>query len=366
MSHPYVHRRVKVTGTSKAELNNQQGLVKNYSTDNMRYTVALDNGRSVALKPANLIPIDNADEAASGGIPGMSGIPAMSGMPDLSKLMGMMPPWLMQKLMRGEIPGLDDAERLLHSFLPPGVTLMHIGGATVLFLAMTYKLGFMKTLVLFGLVGFILFLAHGAFSRAGGGINGVKAGGQAVGEYVSDKIFETTKQKVSYNVGLGVAVVALLGVLYYVLFAGFVSSLFSFGSSGNDYSYDEPPITASEAYSKGFEDGSAGRPRDWSSHVTLARQKFEENQKYHGESFSSAPSGSSGFSLGSLFGGGGGFGIGKLMSLGFFARQVYTLGSVPGGSWSMELAYANFMNQNTMQKCLFAFMLLRLFGISPI
>lgn len=55
MSAPYVGKRVQVVDTSRDELNGSIGTALEYDRDKGRYTVRLDNGQSVALKPANLL-----------------------------------------------------------------------------------------------------------------------------------------------------------------------------------------------------------------------------------------------------------------------------------------------------------------------
>jgi len=54
MSAPFVGKRVQVVETSRDELNGSIGTALEYDRDKGRYTVRLDNGQSVALKPANL------------------------------------------------------------------------------------------------------------------------------------------------------------------------------------------------------------------------------------------------------------------------------------------------------------------------
>jgi hypothetical protein len=68
----------------------------------------LSSGTRISLKPSNLIPVENANAGGGfGGIPGGFG-----GMPNMQGMMNSLPPWLQEKLRRGETPGLNDLKRL--------------------------------------------------------------------------------------------------------------------------------------------------------------------------------------------------------------------------------------------------------------
>mmetsp|Transcript_4078 Transcript_4078/g.6320 ORF Transcript_4078/g.6320 Transcript_4078/m.6320 type:complete len:349 (+) Transcript_4078:74-1120(+) len=348
MSAPYINRRVRVVGTSQPELNNQEGRATAYNTEKMRYTVLLDNGRSVALKPANLSPAGSEDEDSGhsgmgGGFPGMGGgFPGMSGMPDLSQLLNNLPPWLRTMLMRGQLPSMGDLERLL----PPGINIVHIGILVVIFVLMLFKFGLLKTGLLFAVCGFVVQAGFGAYVQSGGGVAGIKAAGVAIGRQASAKIFSVTKQHISPNLSLGAVGVALVGVLYYTFLTGQAS--LSPSSSAYTRSYG---ISPADAYDRGYEDALAGRPHNYAAHMDT--KAFEYSP-------SAAPTG------GGMFSAIGGFGIGKLFSLAILGKQIYSLGSVPGGGWNMNLAMANLANQSTLQKVFLAFMVMRLLGMSPI
>lgn len=75
MSAPYVGKRVQVVGTSRDELNGSIGTAFEYDRDKGRYTVRLDSGQSVALKPAHL---QESTEPARKADTGSAGSAAMS------------------------------------------------------------------------------------------------------------------------------------------------------------------------------------------------------------------------------------------------------------------------------------------------
>lgn len=69
MSEPFVGKTVKVVGTSKVELNGSTGVALDYDRDKGRYTVQLENGGRVALKPVNLELAPAATPSAGAGKP---------------------------------------------------------------------------------------------------------------------------------------------------------------------------------------------------------------------------------------------------------------------------------------------------------
>jgi len=66
MSAPFVGKRVEVIGTSREELNGQLGIARDFDCDKARYTVLLDNGQAIALKPSNLQESDKPAPASAG------------------------------------------------------------------------------------------------------------------------------------------------------------------------------------------------------------------------------------------------------------------------------------------------------------
>lgn len=342
MSAPYINRRVKVTGTSKPELNDQEGRATGYNRETNRYTVLLDNGRSVSLKVANLIPGPVEDDSPSSGIPGMSGMP---GMPDMSKLFAMMPPWLSSKLMRGEMPNMNDLIRLL----PPGVTLTHIGIVSVLFFVMVFRYGFMKSLIFFSFVVGSLYFGYTPYVEAGGGVSGLKAASNSLGRKFSYFIYSLTQQNIPEHLSIIALGAVSVAMLYYVFIQGGLAPIDS------QSQYSGPTFTAEDAYDEGYADAKANRPHDW---IGSDSYRYASSRDRSASGVRSG-SGFGAFSMPSL-------GIGNIFTIAMLGRQVYSLGSIPGGGWDMGLAYSNFMHMATMQKVFMGMMLLRLFGLSPI
>ena len=357
MSAPFENRRVKVTGTSKPELNGQTGVARSYSASSMRYTVQLDSGACVALRPVNLQPVGAEEEDGAGAGAGAGGMP--EGMPDLGQLLHMLPPWLREKLARGQVPDMTDLQRLL----PPGVTVTHVGGALALFVVMVFKLGLVRAALLFGLFGFFAFFGFGAYSRAGGGINGVKAAADAVAQQVSQRVGTMSQQqlKLSPLMSMGAVGAIAVAVLYFSLVSGGYTqrSVGSapYDSSGEAFSYSAPHsrMTLEQAYDLGYADGKDGHDSAWADH---APPRHESEDYFPAYPPPPPQAGSSGISNM--------FSFGKLFTVGLLAKQIYGLGSQPQGGWSHELAMANLMNQSAVQKGFLALMVLRLFGMSPI
>lgn len=338
-----------MTDTSKAELNGLEGLATSYSSETMRYSVLLNNGRTVALKPANLIQIGDAEVPSGGG--GFPGMPA--GMLDIRQYLHLLPAWLREKIMRGQAPDLNDLKRLL----PPGVTPMHVGFVFVMFLLMMFKFGLIKTLLLFSILGYVLYAGFAAFSRCGMGVAGLKAAGDAIGNDISNRIRVVTQQNIPPFLSLGALGVVLVAVLYFMLVAGRTVPYSSPIGAADSYQYASTGggLSYADAYDKGFDDAIAGRPHSWSTHSDSFPRSFTPAPEY----YTTTPARSSG----GLFGG---VGIGKMISLGILGKQIHSLGAVPGGGWDHNYAIANFMNMGAMQKVFFGFMFLRLFGMSPI
>lgn len=65
MSAPFVGQRVSVCGTSRSDLNGCHGKAVDYNRETGRYTVRLDKGEEVALKPDKIQPTPEAASSAS-------------------------------------------------------------------------------------------------------------------------------------------------------------------------------------------------------------------------------------------------------------------------------------------------------------
>lgn len=357
MSAPYVNRRVTVTGTSKPELNGQRGRATGYNNETFRYNVLLDNGRTVSLKMTNLIP-EAADEDSGGGGGGFPGVGQMPGMPDMNKLLAMLPPWLVTKLTRGEMPTLTDLQRLL----PAGITTTHAGISATIIVLMMYKIGMFKTIMFAMVLSYIVYNGYPPYVQAGGGVAGLKAAGHCLGQKVSAHIFLSTKQNLSPQLSLGALGVVVVAVLYYV----FLNGVWDSATTGGAYFSDSSggvslSSVAEQAYAEGYEHGQAGLPPDWTS--SNSRRYAAAAAAATADRTHITGSGPSRSSSSGLFGG---FGLGKLFSLGLLARQVYSLGAGPAGGWDIGLAQANLMQLPTMQKIFLGMNLLRVFGMSPL
>ena len=364
MSAPFVNRRVKVTGTSKTELNGQTGQARSYNASAMRYTVLLDSGISVALKPVNLLPDGTEDDGVgSGGMPGMAGMP---GMPDMSQLIELLPSWLKEKLQRGQTPDMSDLLRLL----PPGVTIPHVGLVVVLFIVLVLKFGLLKTGLLFAILSYLVYSGYGAFTRAGGGVACMKAAAEAAGQEASGKIRAVSLQVSGVNLpakmAQGALVAVLVALLYFILFSGAEANTsaasYSPGYRDHHNSFASRVLSLEQAYRLGHADGVAGVDSEfgWSKNAPPQDDDYDYMPPPpHREQYS-APGSGGGGGLSSLFS------FGKLFTVGMLGKQVHGLGSQPGGGWSKDLAVANLMNMGAVQKGFMALMVMRLFGMSPI
>ena len=59
MSAPLVGRRVRVTGTSRHDLNGREGMASRFDDANGRYIINLDGGTNAALKYVNTVTLDS-------------------------------------------------------------------------------------------------------------------------------------------------------------------------------------------------------------------------------------------------------------------------------------------------------------------
>ena len=77
MTAPLINKRVRVTGTSREELNGKLGVAFGFDYDKNRYNVRLDSGKEVSLQPNNLEAVQGPSSGA-GGIPSMPNMQASS------------------------------------------------------------------------------------------------------------------------------------------------------------------------------------------------------------------------------------------------------------------------------------------------
>ena len=161
---PLVGRRVIVDGlSSKPELNGSRGIAVGFDEDKGRYTVRLDAGPTMALRPSNLTADGSADGGGGGGGGGMPGFGG--GMPGFGG--GGMPAGAAAQAAQA-------AMARLQAMLPPGVSPAQAGVAMLLLLYVAPRvLGLPLPLVLCG-GGAAAFVYQSA--RGGGGARGVADG----------------------------------------------------------------------------------------------------------------------------------------------------------------------------------------------
>lgn len=326
------NRRVKVVNTSKQELNGQTGTEVQYDPDKGRYTIQLDNGQRVALKPDNVeyLPKDES-KGGGGGFGGFPGMGGMGGIPGLNPEVMMQAQQLMQQVVT-----------TVQSMLPPGVSLQNFGyGALAVVGLLVYKIGMIKGLLFSSIFGGILFVAAPVYKQNGGGITGAKKAWQHIGSMVSDKIHSQIGKRFPTIVS------HVLLVLTIVLAVCFCFSLFVFspayvssstaGAGGGG--------TLDEIYSAGYADGQKNAP-------------YGTSKPASSSSSSSSPSSSM---MGGLLSR---FGIMEIMMLGFWGKTVYDLGSYGGSArWSPAAALQGLRGLPPYRLALLGFTIVRMLGI---
>ena len=303
MSEPFVGRRVEITGTSRADLNGKRGTAISFDTDKGRYRVRV-RGSDMYLKPSNLLPVPESD------------------MKDQAEQYA------------------DEFMSRLKDALPPGFAPRDALFAIVGFALLWRTAGLVRAAVLLLITVLVLFGgAREAYSRAGGGVAGVKAGADAAGTFAAKEVSRRAGRPVTSKqawVGL-----ALLVVLAYQFGGGKKAAPRTYKPPRSAY---EPTggSSCADAYRRGFDDATAGRKYD-------ADGDFDA---YDDEPEGHEPSGGMGSAL-----------LSKGLPLFFFGKQVQQLGGSP---WNPQVAQRNFMALDPMRKAMFGFLVLRLLGLSPI
>ena len=303
MSEPFVGRRVEITGTSRADLNGKRGTAVSFDTDKGRYRVRV-RGSDMYLKPSNLLPVPESD------------------MKDQAEQYA------------------DEFMSRLKDVLPPGFAPRDALFAIVGFALLWRTAGLVRAAVLLLITVLVLFGgAREAYSRAGGGVAGVKAGADAAGTFAAKEVSRRAGRPITSKqawVGL-----ALLVVLAYQFGGGKKAAPRTYKPPRSAY---EPTggSSCADAYRRGFDDATAGRKYD-------ADGDFDA---YDDEPEGHEPSGGMGSAL-----------LSKGLPLFFFGKQVQQLGGSP---WNPQVAQRNFMALDPMRKAMFGFLVLRLLGLSPI
>ena len=250
MAAPLIGRRVKIDGlASKPELNGTEGLAVSFDDGKGRYNCKLDaTGGMMALKPANLTAADGGAGAGGGGMPGMGGMPGfgggmpggMGGMPGMGGggMAAMLAPLLAKLFGAGgapQLPGGLSPQQL-------GIGLMLI----VFVLPRMLGIGMMPLLLLGGAGGFVYVNA-----KDGQGPRGMLAAGKRVVHNVGEQIGRATGRPVSDAQAL-----MLLAAGIFLLYRSGWLSLSSSSAT------DDGEAPGYAAYSKGYQDGQAGRRFD--------------------------------------------------------------------------------------------------------
>ena len=310
MSEPFVGRRVEITGTSRADLNGKRGTAVSFDTDKGRYRVRV-RGSDMYLKPSNLLPVSETGTPSS-----------FADVKDQAEQYA------------------DEFMSRLKDVLPPGFAPRDALFAIVGFALLWRTAGLVRAAVLLLITVLVLFGgAREAYSRAGGGVAGVKAGADAAGTFAAKEVSRRAGRPVTSKqawVGL-----ALLVVLAYQFGGGKKAAPRTYKPPRSAY---EPTggSSCADAYRRGFDDATAGRKYD-------ADGDFDA---YDDEPEGHEPSGGMGSAL-----------LSKGLPLFFFGKQVQQLGGSP---WNPQVAQRNFMALDPMRKAMFGFLVLRLLGLSPI
>ena len=310
MSAPLVGKRVVVNGlSSKPELNGRGGTAISFDDGKGRYSVRLDSGETLALKPNNL------QQQGDGGAGGGGGGAGMGGMPDFSSMFG--GAGGMPQMPAGMPP------------LPTGTALHVIVGVPLL-----CKIGLGLSVMSSAIVALILYqlwsICGNSFAAAGGGVAGIKASYSSVIATLRSNLEATMGRAIS-NTQATALLVLCACLLVYCLLPG--KPLVSGMSNSAEATLLDP-------YQQGYEDALAGRPR-----------AYGEGAWAH----CSAPGGAA--STGGDTGGGG-WGMSKLLYLGIMGQRIFQMGGSP---WSPQNVVQN-IQANPVQGLMIAFFIYNLLG----
>ena len=219
MTAPLVGRKVKIAGvTSKPELNGLQGIAVSFDDAKGRYSVRLDKGETISLKPSALEAVD-AGGAGTGGFPGMGGMGGMGGMPGM---MGGGLPAMLARLLAGGGGGLPS--------LPGGLQPQHLLMAAVgiFFMLPRLGIGVMPALLLGG-AGVAVYSS----AANGRGASGIMDGGRRLLGTVSSVLGRVTGRQISPMQAMFLLTAAAFLVYKFVLSSGSGDSFFSSPSPPN-------------------------------------------------------------------------------------------------------------------------------------
>ena len=223
---------MEITGTSRADLNGKKGLAIGWDDSRGRYRVHVA-GSDMFLKPANLLQ---------------------------AKEMGT--PSTMEEAKELAQEAFDEFLGKLKTVLPRGFAPRDAGLAFAGFVLLWKTAGFLRAFALLS-VAFVGIVGGGeAFSAAGGGGAGVKAGADAAGDFVAKAVSEKAGRPVTRRQAQ-LGLVALVAVTFALgarrapppppPLGSFPDYDAADGGSGGGSS------TAAAAYARGYEDARAGR-----------------------------------------------------------------------------------------------------------
>ena len=356
MSFP-LNSKATITGTSRADLNGQEVIVGNLA--NGRYTVVLPNGTSIKLKPERLSAL-----ASTGAIPGL---PA-----PLQKLFNN--PALQQYLTQ-----ITGALEQLNTMFPGYSPQMIIGGLLLTFFAVGFLLGFMRASLLVS-IG-IMFFKFGmpAYTQKGGGTSGMQAAAGAVGGTVGTKIKQVTGFTVSANqalLGLGVVLFLLFRLSAPAAAAAAVYRPSSSRGTGGEEDLDEEDEElfgvarqlytwddVTTAYTTGYNDVEKKKELTEGLNDFTTNNKKKEARAKRAE-YSSAPPPMGGARTTAAASSG--WGMGQYFTLFMIGNTVYSLGKTSSGGFDPSLVMVGLQTMPKWRLGLNAFLILRLFGLSPV
>eukprot|EP00040_Diaphanoeca_grandis_P026566 m.149147 g.149147 ORF g.149147 m.149147 type:complete len:357 (+) comp30641_c0_seq1:1174-2244(+) len=334
MSAPMVNKAVQVNGTSRDDLNGQQGVAESFDDAKGRYVVRLTSGATVSLKPSNLVVTDSSssDSGAASATP--SWIPKLPKF-DLAQLRG-------------------QAQMLLSQFLP-GVkveTVMY--GLAVFFsiaIVATMTLGLMPgAFIMIILQGILIWTFKAAMAALPqGGVAVVKAVFKDLGEKVSAKASTLTGTSyVSPRIAQGIIVVVTISVVFLLLPGGVptpVPTPFpNEGADAHSHTDNKPTDDApsSDVYvSKEYEAGWRDHEKNntYGASMPPGRMRRSDYQPVSPNAGSFSSSSSSSIPPSSSSSSSSSFSLFRYMPLMLMASQAYQLGGSP---WSAQVFLANF------------------------
>jgi len=183
--------RATIQNTSRADLNGQTVVLGAFDSSKGRYSVLLDDGRSISLKSENLLPASSSSSSS-----GMAG-----------KLSGMLNnPQVQQYLAQ-----LQAAVNQLNTIFPGVDPKIVLGGFLLSTVVLIFFFGMARGVLLLACLGAIMTHGLTPYKQSGGGVAGAQAAMNAMGTKTSSTIKKYSGFTVSANQAMiGVCLVAFL------------------------------------------------------------------------------------------------------------------------------------------------------------